>query len=98
MLREKLGTADVHLDPANIFLLHQVYKGFPGLWQYFLPFNMALVHLPLISPESVESLKNGWAAHVQPEQASKNKFGQRRRILGHYVKLCFLGCFSYPWV
>lgn len=105
MLREKVGAVDVYLDPTNIFLLHQVKKGFPGFWQYFFPFNMALIHLPLTSPEVFGSLRNVWAAHVQPGEASKEKFGQGRCILGHYGRphrgsttLCFLGCISYLWI
>lgn len=86
MLKGKVGAVDVYLDPANTFLLHQVIKWFHRFWQYFFPFNMALVHLPLITLEIVESLRNCWAARVQTGQASQREFGQGGHILGHCMR------------
>jgi len=82
MLRRKFGAVDVYLDAANAFLFHQVIKRFHGFRQYFFPFNMAFVHLPLMTPKIVESLRNFWAVHVQqPGQDAQREFGQGGHVL-----------------
>lgn len=74
MLRQKVGAVDVYLDPANAFLLHEVIKWLHGSWQYFFRINMTWVHLHLVMPETVEFLRNCWAAHVQLPKGNLDKY------------------------
>lgn len=71
-------------ETVNVFLLTSSNKMVHRVWQYFFLFNMALVHLPLITPEIVESTSNFWPAYIQPGQASWKESGGGGLVSGHW--------------
>lgn len=60
-------------------------KGFPELWQYFFPFNMALIHLPLISSE-VFSVPEEWLGCTCSARTGFQKEIWTRKM--HFGTLC----------